>query len=184
MLAVALFAVEQVSLNVSAIISHGQMAGPFLAYPIALVADFFIASYASHYLGKRPYAWTGIAVVSSYAGQAMIVLSGGLAGFSEDVHYNDPSVPHYAPYVFFAVAYLGSLGVCLAGVRYGRRRHDTFLAKKLERLQRKPPPQPPPPPQPGTDLFEQLKKLAELRDAGVITDDEFNEKKAQILARL
>ncbi|MBM4470923.1 hypothetical protein GS502_16780 [Rhodococcus hoagii] len=32
--------------------------------------------------------------------------------------------------------------------------------------------------------MEQLTKLGELRDAGVLTDDEFNAKKAEILARL
>jgi hypothetical protein len=31
------------------------------------------------------------------------------------------------------------------------------------------------------DAFEQLKKLGELRDAGILTDDEFQAKKAQIL---
>ena len=34
------------------------------------------------------------------------------------------------------------------------------------------------------DPMEQLTKLGELRDAGVLTDDEFNAKKAEILARL
>ena len=31
------------------------------------------------------------------------------------------------------------------------------------------------------DAFEQLKKLGELRDAGILTDEEFQAKKAQIL---
>lgn len=32
------------------------------------------------------------------------------------------------------------------------------------------------------DVYEQLKKLAELRDAGILTDDEFQAKKTQLLA--
>ncbi|HUZ88198.1 MAG TPA: RDD family protein [Candidatus Acidoferrales bacterium] len=46
----------------------------------------------------------------------------------------------------------------------------------------------PEPPSPqglgGSDLFEQLKKLGELRDAGVLTAEEFDAKKAEILARM
>ncbi len=34
------------------------------------------------------------------------------------------------------------------------------------------------------DVMEQLKKLGELRDAGVVTDEEFEAKKADLLARL
>lgn len=50
-------------------------------------------------------------------------------------------------------------------------------------------PAPPPPaaPEPATpagvteELVEQLKKLGELRDAGILTDEEFQAKKAQVL---
>lgn len=34
------------------------------------------------------------------------------------------------------------------------------------------------------DVFEQLRKLAELRDAGVVTDEEFSQKKGDLLGRL
>ncbi len=54
-----------------------------------------------------------------------------------------------------------------------------------------PVPPPPPPPSPAAaapegdrltdDAVDQLKKLAELRDAGVLTDEEFAAKKASIL---
>jgi hypothetical protein len=46
---------------------------------------------------------------------------------------------------------------------------------------------PPPTPQPSSpspDFFEQLKKLADLRDAGVLTQEEFQAKKAEILGRI
>jgi aryl-alcohol dehydrogenase-like predicted oxidoreductase len=43
-----------------------------------------------------------------------------------------------------------------------------------------------PPPQAapglGADTVEQLKQLAELRDQGILTDEEFNAQKAKILA--
>jgi hypothetical protein len=41
---------------------------------------------------------------------------------------------------------------------------------------------PPPAPAGGTDTVEQLKQLAELRDQGILTDEEFNAQKAKILA--
>jgi predicted Zn-dependent peptidase len=34
------------------------------------------------------------------------------------------------------------------------------------------------------DVFEQLRKLAELRDAGIVTAEEFDAKKAELLSRL
>ena len=48
-----------------------------------------------------------------------------------------------------------------------------------------PSPQTPQPSATGTtDPMEQLRKLAELRDAGVVTPEEFESKKAEILARM
>jgi hypothetical protein len=45
-----------------------------------------------------------------------------------------------------------------------------------------PPPAPAPAAAGGTDTVEQLKQLAELRNQGILTDDEFNAQKAKILA--
>ncbi|KAB2977275.1 SHOCT domain-containing protein [Streptomyces sp. SS1-1] len=39
-------------------------------------------------------------------------------------------------------------------------------------------------PQPTTTPVEQLRQLAELRDAGILSDEEFTTKKAEILARM
>jgi len=45
------------------------------------------------------------------------------------------------------------------------------------------PPPPPPPADSGTDdMIEQLQKLGQLRDAGVLTDAEFEAQKAKLLA--
>jgi hypothetical protein len=46
------------------------------------------------------------------------------------------------------------------------------------------PPPPPPAPEPagGADMLDQLEKLGQLRDAGVLTDEEFAAQKARILA--
>ena len=38
--------------------------------------------------------------------------------------------------------------------------------------------------QPSDDIPAQIKKLAELRDAGILTDDEFTAKKAELLAKM
>ena len=43
-------------------------------------------------------------------------------------------------------------------------------------------PPPPPPPAPAADPIEQLKELAELRQQGILTDEEFAAQKAKILA--
>jgi hypothetical protein len=45
-----------------------------------------------------------------------------------------------------------------------------------------PAPAPPPAESDTDDMFEQLKKLAELRDQGILTDDEFAAQKAKILS--
>ena len=45
-----------------------------------------------------------------------------------------------------------------------------------------PPPPPPPPADDGPDMLDQLQKLGELRDAGVLTEAEFAAQKAKILA--
>ena len=44
------------------------------------------------------------------------------------------------------------------------------------------PPPPPPPADDGPDMLDQLQKLGELRDAGVLTEAEFAAQKAKILA--
>lgn len=45
-----------------------------------------------------------------------------------------------------------------------------------------PPPPPPPPADSGPDRLEELKKLGELKAAGVLTEEEFAREKARILA--
>jgi Short C-terminal domain/GRAM domain len=57
---------------------------------------------------------------------------------------------------------------------------DKVLAH-LERLRNEPTGSPV---APADSVTEQIKKLGELRDSGLLTDDEFNSKKAQLLARL
>ena len=49
-----------------------------------------------------------------------------------------------------------------------------------------PPPQqeqaaPPPPAAPAPDMIQQLKDLAELKDQGILTEEEFSQQKAKIL---
>ncbi len=54
----------------------------------------------------------------------------------------------------------------------------------LPRQAAPPPPPPPPPPTPPApaSTIDQLKELAELRQQGILTDDEFAAQKARVLA--
>ena len=141
---------------------------------------FFISSYASHYLGKKPYLWTAVSVGCAFVFRALLVLV---------------ALGVLLPELFaLFVIYLWYLGACLAGTWYGRRHHEKFLEKKLVRMQRKASraaaasTDPPasnatalqePSQASGPDLVEQLKMLGDLRDAGVLTEEEFQAKKAK-----
>jgi hypothetical protein len=74
--------------------------------------------------------------------------------------------------------------------RVQRRQAEKFAerdagiaAQRTEAYQQQvaPPPQPAPAAAPTTDLVSQLKSLAELRDQGILTDEEFAAQKAKIL---
>ncbi len=70
--------------------------------------------------------------------------------------------------------------------RVSRRQANRWANQAVEE---QPPTQyynaPPPPPAPagssGDDMLAQLEKLGQLRDAGVLTDEEFAQQKARIL---
>ncbi|MFC9357741.1 SHOCT domain-containing protein [Rhodococcus sp. NPDC057014] len=71
--------------------------------------------------------------------------------------------------------------------RVSRRQGQRWAANQPAPQQQAPPPPPPPPAQPapqavGTDRIAALKQLGELRDQGVLTEEEFNAEKAKILA--
>jgi hypothetical protein len=58
-----------------------------------------------------------------------------------------------------------------------------YMAPQQPQTQYAPPPPPPPPAAPSTDeKFAQLKQLGELKDAGILTEAEFEAQKAKILA--
>lgn len=62
---------------------------------------------------------------------------------------------------------------------------DLMLGRHPSQTAPSPPPAPspmPPPASTGGSLADELKKLAELRDAGVLTEDEFQAHKAKLLA--
>ena len=50
-----------------------------------------------------------------------------------------------------------------------------------QQVQYAPPPPPPAPSAPATDVVEQLKSLAELKQQGILTEEEFAAQKARIL---
>jgi len=63
--------------------------------------------------------------------------------------------------------------------RQGNRWNQQAEAEAYEQMQQAPPPQPAAAPQ--ADTVSQLKELAELKDAGILTDEEFAAQKAKIL---
>jgi hypothetical protein len=68
--------------------------------------------------------------------------------------------------------------------RVSRRQGRRWAQEEEEQA---PPPQqqyapPPPPPAPAVDPIKQLKDLADLRQQGILTDDEFAAQKAKVLA--
>jgi hypothetical protein len=206
MLAAALFLIEM-AVSVSPVIPGLNYEGfVFFSGCIAAAIAFFPSSYASHYLGNHPYRWTVVAVTAVFIGQLLFeFLMAQIFVPSEGMSAAFALwLPLYFPYYVMVLA--GSL----AGAWYGRRHHDEFLARKLARLEQKAsgaaaPEQPSTVPddapakthqvpnataaeQPrarsGSDPLEQLGKLGELRDAGVLTDEEFRAKKAEILGRI
>jgi hypothetical protein len=72
--------------------------------------------------------------------------------------------------------------------RWAQQEQAAQPAPTYAQPQSQPPPpqyQPPPPPQAGAaatdDVYEQIRKLGELKQAGILTDEEFASKKAQLL---
>jgi len=80
----------------------------------------------------------------------------------------------------------------VGGVAYhaGKRRQDTLQQdemtearlQELEAQQQQAAPQAAPPPSAPAIPVEQLKQLAELKDQGVLTEDEFEQQKRRLLA--
>ena len=72
--------------------------------------------------------------------------------------------------------------------RVSRRQAGRWAAQEQQQYAQEPPPQqqyaaPPPPPQTGMDdKLAQLKELGELKTAGVLSELEFEQQKARILA--
>jgi|SRR6478672_1727043 len=151
----------------------------FISLAVGWIITFFIASYASHYLGKHPYRWTAIATTIALVAAVTLTFVAAT-----------PATP--GDFLQALLLYLPFAAACFGGALYGRRHHAEFLAKKLARVQRKAATASPsksttpnePPSASGPDALDQLKKLAELRDAGVLTEDEFLAKKTEILGRI
>jgi hypothetical protein len=56
-----------------------------------------------------------------------------------------------------------------------------IAAAQQARAAQPPPPPPAPPPRLTDEVIDELKKLAELRDAGILTEDEFAGRKSLLL---
>jgi hypothetical protein len=65
--------------------------------------------------------------------------------------------------------------------RVSRRQAERWAEQDEQRYYEEPPPPPQAAAPAQADPIEQLKQLAELRDSGVLTEDEFQAQKAKIL---
>jgi hypothetical protein len=66
--------------------------------------------------------------------------------------------------------------------RVSRRQASRWSQQEAEASQPQQYEAPPPPSNGGTDPIEKLKQLAELRDQGILTEEEFAAQKARILS--
>jgi hypothetical protein len=120
-------------------------------YFVSGMCLFLATSYASHFLARRPYLWTAIAVGCALLIRELIVMltmqtTDSFKGFIKEM-YGSSTVLLLAE----AVGYLsGILFVCMVGVRVGGSYHEAFLAKKLARTKSKAPEQDPSTPQSQT----------------------------------
>jgi hypothetical protein len=73
--------------------------------------------------------------------------------------------------------------------RVSRRQANKWAAQGDQQYQEQPqqqqyaPPPPPPPAAPAADPVQQLKELAELKNQGILTEEEFAAQKAKILSQ-
>jgi hypothetical protein len=73
--------------------------------------------------------------------------------------------------------------------RVSRRQANKWAAQGEQQYQEQPqqqqyaPPPPPPPAAPAADPVQQLKELAELKNQGILTEEEFAAQKAKILSQ-
>ena len=67
--------------------------------------------------------------------------------------------------------------------RVSRRQANRWAGQEQQQAYQEPPPQQyaPPEPAPQQDMVQQLKDLAELKDQGILTEEEFAAQKARIL---
>lgn len=65
--------------------------------------------------------------------------------------------------------------------RQNNRWNQQAEAEAYEQMQQAPPPPPPAPAPAQADPVAQLKELADLKDAGILTEEEFAAQKAKIL---
>jgi Short C-terminal domain len=66
--------------------------------------------------------------------------------------------------------------------KFAGRDAQIYADREQAYAQQAPPPPPPPAAAPPVDMMDQLSKLGDLRERGILTDDEFAAQKAKILA--
>ncbi|GAA1250614.1 hypothetical protein JOF42_002422 [Microbacterium phyllosphaerae] len=128
LLAVSILAVDSaLGVLIVAIVPPDAPAGVGWLVVLAIfVASFLMATYASHYLGPRPYAMASVAVLGMVAARVVILV----------VTLSSIGAPDAIPfYLEGLVLHVFTLGAVLLGVFVGRRRHTRFVAEKAARLE-------------------------------------------------
>jgi Short C-terminal domain len=181
--------------------------------PIILGLCFvLVASYASHYFARRPYLWTTIAVGCALAVRELVVLryKSALGGLFATVLSSAVLVYVGILFICLVGTWLGRryhdafLAKKLVRIEGKAARQQFTPQSQTTTTQASPPdsnaPQDSAPKlatfvSPGalpsapdghriSDPIKQIEKLAHLRDAGALTEEEFQAKKTEILCRI
>ena len=153
------------------IYKHGMLAGATFGHKLASFAYENIV---------------GIEVHTGAMSGAVVIHVPGAASVSTSYWQNGKSDPHKA---YNAIPIVRPFVSAQQGAAVLRALVANYTSRSYER--QPPAPQAPVPSSnpdpavaPQADLLDTLRKLAELRDAGVLTPEEFEEKKAELLSRL
>lgn len=134
------------------------------------------------------FAYESIVGIELHSGAmtgAIVIHVPGAASVSTSYWQNAKSDPHKA---YNAIPISRPYAHAQAGANALRGLISEHSSARHPPTQTAPPAAPPalatPPAATEPDVFEQLRRLAELRDAGIVTSEEFDAKKADLLSRL
>lgn len=147
----------------------------------------------SHESGRNAVVTLYADRIERYKATSKTSLTGMLTGGPEDVEViptkSVSSVQvHRGPWYHDVTIYCSGNTIVLSVDAADAEQLRTLVTDQILKGSSAAPPQPAPPPAPagptGDEVLEQIRKLGELRDAGILTQDEFDTKKADLLGRI